>query len=185
MSTSTPSPRPAPPALPRSDRAGPRAVQGEVHHRRRRRTAEGDPGDHPDQAQDRRQSAVHPHERPGFEFLLRLPQRSRSSGGSGDDVANVFVSEGFESAQFDNVDPSFSSERHTIALMGAGLVELLAREMTADLQAIRAGRGQAGVRSRARTCAPTSSARACGSAGSSPIPTASSTSIRSTASTPT
>jgi len=58
-------------------------------------------------------------------------------GGSGDDVANVFVSEGFESAQFDNVDPSFSSERHTIALMGAGLVELLAREMTADLQTIR------------------------------------------------
>jgi hypothetical protein len=59
-------------------------------------------------------------------------------GGSGDDVANVFVSEGFESAQFDNTDPSFSSERHTVALMGAGLVELLAREMTADLQAIRA-----------------------------------------------
>ncbi len=58
-------------------------------------------------------------------------------GGSGDDVANAFVSEGFESAQFDNIDPSFSSERHTIALMGAGLVELLAREMTADLQAIR------------------------------------------------
>ncbi len=59
-------------------------------------------------------------------------------GGSGDDVSNAFVSEGFESAQFDNTDPSFSSERHTIALMGAGLVELLAREMTADLQAIRA-----------------------------------------------
>jgi hypothetical protein len=59
-------------------------------------------------------------------------------GGSGDDVANVFVSEGFESAQFDTTDPSFSSERHTIALMGAGLVELIAREMTADLQAIRA-----------------------------------------------
>ena len=50
----------------------------------------------------------------------------------------MFVSEGFESAQFDNVDPSFSSERHTIALTGSGLVELLAREMTADLHAIRA-----------------------------------------------
>ena len=59
-------------------------------------------------------------------------------GGAGDDIANVFVSEGFESAQFDSIDPSFSSERRTIALMGAGLVELLAREMTADLQAIRA-----------------------------------------------
>src|SRR6202020_3532126 len=60
------------------------------------------------------------------------------TGGSGDFVANVFVSEGFESAEFDNTDPTFSSERHTIALMGAGLVELLAREMTADPQAIRA-----------------------------------------------
>ncbi len=59
------------------------------------------------------------------------------AGGAGDDVSNAFVSEGFESAQFDNTDPSFSSERHTIALMGAGLIELLAREMTADLQAIR------------------------------------------------
>ncbi len=59
-------------------------------------------------------------------------------GGSGDVVANAFVSEGFESAQFDNTDPSFSSERHTIALTGAGLVELLGREMTADLQATRA-----------------------------------------------
>ena len=48
------------------------------------------------------------------------------------------MSEGFESAQFDTIDPSFSSERHTIALMGAGLIEFLAREMTADLQAIRA-----------------------------------------------
>jgi len=59
------------------------------------------------------------------------------TGGSGDFVANVFVSEGFESAEFDNTDPTFSSERHTTPLMGAGLVELLAREMTADLQATR------------------------------------------------
>jgi cytochrome c peroxidase len=58
-------------------------------------------------------------------------------GASGDFVDNVFVSEGFESAQFDTTDPSFSSERHTTSLMGAGLVELLAREMTADLQAER------------------------------------------------
>ena len=59
-------------------------------------------------------------------------------GGSGDFVTDVFVSEGFESAQFDSTDPSFSSERHTITLTGSGLIELLAREMTADLQAIRA-----------------------------------------------
>ena len=67
-------------------------------------------------------------------------------GASGDFVANVFVSEGFESAQFDTTDPSFSSERHTTSLMGAGLVELLAREMTADL---RAERDEAVARARA------------------------------------
>jgi cytochrome c peroxidase len=61
------------------------------------------------------------------------------AGGSGDFVADVFVSEGFESPQFDNTDPTFSSERHTTPLMGSGLVELLAREMTADLQEIRNG----------------------------------------------
>jgi cytochrome c peroxidase len=60
------------------------------------------------------------------------------AGGSGDFVTDVFVSEGFESAQFDSTDPSFSSERHTTALMGDGLVELLAREMTADLHDERA-----------------------------------------------
>jgi len=60
-------------------------------------------------------------------------------GGAGDFVANVFVSEGFESADFDSLDPSFSSERNTNSLFGDGLVELLAREMTADLQALREG----------------------------------------------
>ncbi len=59
------------------------------------------------------------------------------AGGSGDFTADVFVSEGFESPVFDSTDPSFSSERHSMALMGAGLVELLAREMTADLRAER------------------------------------------------
>jgi hypothetical protein len=58
-------------------------------------------------------------------------------GGAGDFVTDVFVSEGFESAQFDSTDPSFSSERHTISILGGGLVELLAREMTADLQSER------------------------------------------------
>jgi hypothetical protein len=54
-------------------------------------------------------------------------------GGAGDFVANVFVSEGFESADFDSIDPQFSNERNTNHLMGSGLVELLAREMTAEL----------------------------------------------------
>ena len=60
------------------------------------------------------------------------------AGGAGDTVANAFVSEGFESAQFDSTDPTFSNERHTQSMFGDGLVELLAREMTADLQAERA-----------------------------------------------
>ncbi|WP_417688707.1 hypothetical protein [Roseibium sp.] len=59
-------------------------------------------------------------------------------GGAGSFTANVFVSEGFESADFDTTDPQFSNERGTNALQGAGLIELLAREMTADLRAQRA-----------------------------------------------
>ncbi len=54
-------------------------------------------------------------------------------GGAGDFVANVFVSEGFQLADFDSTDPQFSNERNTNHLFGAGLVELLAREMSADL----------------------------------------------------
>lgn len=59
------------------------------------------------------------------------------AGGAGDFVANVFVSEGFSNADFDSIDPQFSNERNTNHLFGAGLIELLAREMTVDLQAIR------------------------------------------------
>lgn len=59
------------------------------------------------------------------------------TGGAGSFTANVFVSEGFESADFDTIDPQFSNERNTNALQGAGLIELLAREMTADLRAQR------------------------------------------------
>ena len=58
-------------------------------------------------------------------------------GGAGDIVANAFVSEGFDNADFDSSDPQFSNERNTNHLMGAGLVELLAREMTAALHGIR------------------------------------------------
>jgi len=60
-------------------------------------------------------------------------------GGAGAFTANVFVSEGFESADFDSIDPQFSNERGTVALQGSGLIELLAREMTADLRAQRHG----------------------------------------------
>ena len=59
-------------------------------------------------------------------------------GGAGPFTVNVFVSEGFESVDFDSLDPQFSNERNTNSLFGDGLVELLAREMTADLRAERA-----------------------------------------------
>jgi cytochrome c peroxidase len=58
-------------------------------------------------------------------------------GGAGDFTANVFVSEGFINADFDTTDPQFSNERGTNHMFGAGLIELLAREMNADLRAIR------------------------------------------------
>ena len=58
-------------------------------------------------------------------------------GGAGDFVTNVFVSEGFTNANFDTSDPQFSNERGTNHLFGAGLIELLAREMSVDLAALR------------------------------------------------
>ena len=58
-------------------------------------------------------------------------------GGAGDFSANVFVSEGFVHSDFDTTDPQFSNERNTNHLFGAGLVELLAREMSRDLLALR------------------------------------------------
>ena len=59
------------------------------------------------------------------------------AGGAGDFSVNVFVSEGFQLSDFDSTDPQFSNERNTNHLFGAGLVELLAREMTSDLHKIR------------------------------------------------
>ncbi len=55
------------------------------------------------------------------------------AGGAGDFSVNVFVSEGFQLSDFDSTDPQFSNERNTNHLFGAGLIELLAREMTVDL----------------------------------------------------
>ena len=55
-------------------------------------------------------------------------------GGAGDFVTNVFLSEGFVNASFDTTDPQFSNERGTNHLFGAGLLELLAREMSVELQ---------------------------------------------------
>ena len=58
-------------------------------------------------------------------------------GGAGDFSANVFVSEGFQHTDFDSTDPQFSNERNTNHLFGAGLIELLAREMSRDLMLLR------------------------------------------------
>lgn len=58
-------------------------------------------------------------------------------GGAGPFTVNVFVSEGFESADFESLDPQFSNERNTNHLFGSGLIELLAREMTAELRGQR------------------------------------------------
>lgn len=59
-------------------------------------------------------------------------------GGAGDFVTNVFVSEGFTNADFDSTNPQFSNERGTNHLFGAGLIELLAREISTELVDIRA-----------------------------------------------
>ncbi|HEY1720211.1 MAG TPA: di-heme oxidoredictase family protein [Magnetospirillaceae bacterium] len=56
------------------------------------------------------------------------------AGGSGDFVANVFVSPQENEFDFDTVEPELSMERGTTALFGTGLIEILSREMTADLQ---------------------------------------------------
>jgi len=58
-------------------------------------------------------------------------------GGAGDFVTTVFLSEGFVNADFDSTDSQFSNERGTNHLFGSGLIELLAREMTVQLQGHR------------------------------------------------
>ena len=60
------------------------------------------------------------------------------SGGGGDFVANVFVlAQVLDPVTF-SIGPSSSNERNSLGMFGSGLIELLGREMTAELQAIRA-----------------------------------------------
>ena len=69
-------------------------------------------------------------------------------GGGGDNVANVFVlGQRFEFVNFDggvgdgsatHTLQDVANERNTLGMFGAGFIELLAREMTVELQAIRA-----------------------------------------------
>lgn len=58
-------------------------------------------------------------------------------GGAGDFVMNVFVAEGFNNHDFQTIDPEFSNERGSNHVFGSGLLEMLAREMSADLIALR------------------------------------------------
>lgn len=59
------------------------------------------------------------------------------SGGAGDIVANVFVlAQALDPVTF-SVDGAFSNERNTLGMHGAGVIEMLAREMSGELIAIR------------------------------------------------
>src|SRR5437868_1184088 len=59
-------------------------------------------------------------------------------GGAGGFVANVFVLAQTLDPVTDSVSAEFSNERNTLGMNGAGAIEMLAREMTNDLIAIRA-----------------------------------------------
>lgn len=57
------------------------------------------------------------------------------SGGSGDFVANTFNGTENLDPVTESIDPSLSNERNTTGMFGAGYLELVGREMTADLKA--------------------------------------------------
>jgi hypothetical protein len=60
-----------------------------------------------------------------------------SVGGAGDFVANVFVLAQRLDPVTDSISGEFSNNRNTLGMHGAGPIEMLAREMTAELQAIQ------------------------------------------------
>lgn len=59
------------------------------------------------------------------------------SGGAGDIVANVFVLAQVLDPVTESISADFSDFRNTLGMQGSGPIEMLAREMTADLQAIK------------------------------------------------
>lgn len=59
------------------------------------------------------------------------------SGGAGEFVANVFVLAQALNPVTQSIDPMFSNERNSLGMMGAGPIEMLAREMSEELIAIR------------------------------------------------
>lgn len=60
-------------------------------------------------------------------------------GGAGDFVANVFVLAQRLDPVTESVSSAFSVERNTLGMNGSGAIEMLAREMTAELQEQAAG----------------------------------------------
>jgi hypothetical protein len=60
-----------------------------------------------------------------------------SIGGAGGFVANVFVMAQNLDPVTASVSPAFSDERNTLGMNGSGAIEMLAREMSADLISIR------------------------------------------------
>ena len=58
-------------------------------------------------------------------------------GGGGDFVANVFVLAQALDPVTTSIAPEFSNERNTLGMFGAGAIEMLAREMTAELHQLR------------------------------------------------
>jgi Di-haem oxidoreductase, putative peroxidase len=60
------------------------------------------------------------------------------AGGAGDFVANVFVGANNLDPVIESVSSSSSNERNTLGMNGSGAIEMLAREMTAELQGERA-----------------------------------------------
>lgn len=70
-----------------------------------------------------------------------------ASGGAGDIVANVFVlAQALDPVTF-STDPQFSNERNTLGMHGAGAIEMLAREMSSELIAIRDAAAEEAARS--------------------------------------
>lgn len=58
-------------------------------------------------------------------------------GGSGEFVVNVFVLAQLADPVQTSIDAQFSNERNTLGMHGSGAIEMLAREMTAELHRIR------------------------------------------------
>lgn len=60
-----------------------------------------------------------------------------SQGGAGEFSANVFVGAHFTDPPTNSADPRVTNERNTISIFGAGVIEMLAREITEDLLSLR------------------------------------------------